>query len=131
MDWTDWISANVMKSGCSWLSFNWSDCFIFICWYIWKWRNKSIFDDQFRYPESPLQIISEWFNTMMKVTNVADKETLFLRWIKPPLGYFKLNVDGSRDGNGVIGAGGVIRDSSGNWIQGFAHHIGSGEVIQA
>ena len=78
-----------------------------------------------------LHFILEWFTTMKKATRDCDKQTLLLRWIKPPLGHFKLNVDGSRDGAGIIGAGGVVRDCSGNWIQGFSHHIGFGEVIQA
>lgn len=68
---------------------------------------------------------------MKKTTRAGEKQTLFLRWIKPPLGYFKLNVDGSRDVNGIFSAGGIIRDCSGNWIQGFSDHIGIGEVIQA
>lgn len=42
---------------------------------------------------------------MKKTTRAGEKQTLFLRWIKPPLGYFKLNVDGSRDVNAIIGAG--------------------------
>lgn len=45
--------------------------------------------------------------------------------------FLKLNVDGSRNNHGVIGAGGIIIDNSGIWIKGFTHHIGVGEVIQA
>lgn len=42
-----------------------------------------------------------------------------------------MNVDGSRTQQGIIGAGGVIRNHSGDWIKGFIHHIGIGEVLQA
>lgn len=45
--------------------------------------------------------------------------------------FFKLNVDGSWNNHGVIGAGIIIIDNSGIWIKGFTHHIGVGEVIQA
>ncbi|KAL6145633.1 hypothetical protein ACLB2K_056319 [Fragaria x ananassa] len=54
-----------------------------------------------------------------------------LSWIKPRSGTFKLNVDGSRNRIGGIGAGGVIRDHTGVWIGGFMVNIGAGEVLQA
>ncbi|PRQ50066.1 putative ribonuclease H-like domain-containing protein [Rosa chinensis] len=54
-----------------------------------------------------------------------------ISWCKPGLGFFKLNVDGSRSSNGMIGSGGVIRDAIGEWISGFMVNIGAGSVIQA
>ena len=42
-----------------------------------------------------------------------------------------MNVHGSRTHQEIIGAGGVIRNHAGDWIKGFIHHIGIGEVIQA
>ena len=40
-----------------------------------------------------------------------------IRWEKPPVGWMKLNTDGSVFGSlGVVGCGRVIRDDSGNWI---------------
>ncbi|OMP08311.1 hypothetical protein CCACVL1_01125 [Corchorus capsularis] len=45
---------------------------------------------------------------------------------KPPLyEVVKLNTDGAARGNpGVAGAGGVIRNSSGDWLVGFTAHLG-------
>lgn len=55
-----------------------------------------------------------------------------LCWSKPPTGFFKLNIDGTRQGSsGKIGAGGIIRCSSGNWINGFDANLGVGEVLDA
>ncbi|KAL6218271.1 hypothetical protein ACLB2K_011486 [Fragaria x ananassa] len=54
-----------------------------------------------------------------------------LSWFKPAVGFHKLNVDGSRTKSGEIGAGGVIKDSSGCWSGGFMINIGTGEVLQA
>ncbi|PRQ31855.1 putative ribonuclease H-like domain-containing protein [Rosa chinensis] len=52
-------------------------------------------------------------------------------WKKPNRGHFKLNVDGSKNDKGQIGAGGVIRNNEGVWCKGFMQHIGYGEVLQA
>ena len=54
-----------------------------------------------------------------------------MNWEKPPLGQLKLNVDGTKTKDGLIGAGGIIRDWTGKWIQGFTHNIGMGDIIQA
>ena len=48
-----------------------------------------------------------------------------IRWEKPPVGWMKLNTDGSVFGSlGVVGCGGVIRDDCGNWLSGFNRRIG-------
>lgn len=58
---------------------------------------------------------------------------IFLTWWESPnTGIFKLNVDGScKPASGNIGAGGVLRDSFGNWIKGFAVNLGNGQVLEA
>ena len=49
-----------------------------------------------------------------------------LRWERPPLGWKKLNTDGSwLRGADRAGCGGIVRDDQGEWIAGFAKHIGS------
>ena len=48
-----------------------------------------------------------------------------VRWEKPPLNWYKLNTDGASCVNlERVGGGGVVRDSVGNWIRGFARYIG-------
>lgn len=43
----------------------------------------------------------------------------------PPLGFFKLNTDGSSLTNpGVAGAGGLTRNHLGEWISGFYRNLG-------
>ena len=43
----------------------------------------------------------------------------------PPLGWFKLNTDGSFVGNpSIVGGGGVIRNHLGEWVGGFSWTIG-------
>lgn len=134
LDWNEWISDNLLMRGVYWNTFSWNNCFLVICWYIWKWRNKGIFEAHFQVPKNPLQIIlhytTEWFS-ISRNSSCEEKQEVFLRWLKPPRGSFKLNVDGSRSTNCLSGAGGVIRNWSGDWIKGFTHHISEGEVLQA
>ena len=47
-----------------------------------------------------------------------------MKWIRPALGWVKLNTDGSfSTDNGLAGCGGFIRGSDGQWIMGFAKSI--------
>ncbi|XP_024159747.1 uncharacterized protein LOC112167024 isoform X2 [Rosa chinensis] len=57
------------------------------------------------------------------------KEQVFLSWICPPKGWYKLNVDGTVHKR--IGGGGVIRNEYGQWVGGFAANFGKGKVIDA
>ena len=53
-------------------------------------------------------------------------------WSKPPLGWKKLNVDGSL--NVVIpstGAGGALRNENGDWEDGFIARLGSNQIEEA
>lgn len=51
-------------------------------------------------------------------------------WSKPPSGWFKLNTDASVVAHNTSG-GGLIRDSKGQWVQGFSRYIGSTSVLLA
>ena len=43
-----------------------------------------------------------------------------VNWSKTPLGWMKINVDGSLQGiPAAVGAGGLIRDDRGTWKKGF------------
>lgn len=47
------------------------------------------------------------------------KKMVFVKWIKPPLGWFKLNIDGSSiQHRGFAGGGGIILYAFGNWVIG-------------
>ncbi|KAJ1442818.1 Ribonuclease H-like superfamily [Sesbania bispinosa] len=55
-----------------------------------------------------------------------------LWWSTPPVGFSKLNLDGSFDPlMRVMGFGGVMRDSAGNWLWGFSDSCSSGNVLGA
>ena len=55
-----------------------------------------------------------------------------IKWSPPPLGWFKLNIDGSSLSNpGLAGGGGVIRNHLGEWVGGFSRVIGFTTSVQA
>ena len=55
-----------------------------------------------------------------------------IKWISPPLGWFKLNTDGSLLRNpGLAGGGGIIRNHVGDWVGGFSRAIGVTTSVQA
>ena len=62
----------------------------------------------------------DWISTIWK------KELKFINWSKPQVGWVKLNVDGaSSNGLGQAGAGGLIRDEGGYWMNGFGVSLGT------
>ncbi|XP_073051343.1 uncharacterized protein [Primulina eburnea] len=68
-----------------------------------------------------------FFVDMRRVHKMA-----IVRWLRPPVGCFKLNVDGSSRGSpGDSTVGGVVRDSSGQVLVSFSEFIGVGTNIRA
>ncbi|KAK7348804.1 hypothetical protein VNO80_23498 [Phaseolus coccineus] len=69
----------------------------------------------------------EPWSRMQANNNMGGGGTLVEKWEKPKIGWVKLNVDGSRDhyNGGSAGCGGVVRDSSGKWVGGFAKKLDS------
>ncbi|KAF7836853.1 putative disease resistance protein RGA3 [Senna tora] len=55
-----------------------------------------------------------------------------LKWEPPPLGWLKINTDGSASESlGLAGCGGIIRDNKGLWMGGFHSFIGSCSSLDA
>ena len=59
------------------------------------------------------------------------REEKLIRWNPHPMGWFKLNTDGAFKANSImVFACGIIRDENGNWLVGFAFHIGPSSSLQ-
>ncbi len=55
-----------------------------------------------------------------------------IKWVAPPLGWFKLNMDGSSLRNpSLAGGGGILRNHLGDWVGGFSWAIGYTINVQA
>lgn len=50
-------------------------------------------------------------------------------WLFPAVGWVKYNVDGSVWGTDKEACGGVLRDSSSNWLQGFCRRLGTSNPL--
>lgn len=104
--------------------------FIFTCWFIWKWRNKRIFDLSFQNTSNAFQLITqyllEWINATKKTSIDSPPSVHLFSWQKPSCGYVKLNVDGTRSSNGQIGAGESSETMhNGIWLYGFTVSLGT------
>ncbi|BFG34691.1 hypothetical protein CerSpe_209650 [Prunus speciosa] len=74
----------------------------------------------------------EWFKASHILSKHNHKVQVDLKWEPLISGQFKLNVDGSRrNGSGHIGAGGVIRSSSGDWVSVFSVNLEKGQILEA
>jgi hypothetical protein len=66
----------------------------------------------------------EFYFSISPMHNQMTKSNTLIGWLPPPLGFMKMNTDGSVLGNpGKASAGGLLRDSNGKWIHGFAHNL--------
>uniref|UniRef100_A0A2N9FE83 CCHC-type domain-containing protein n=1 Tax=Fagus sylvatica TaxID=28930 RepID=A0A2N9FE83_FAGSY len=70
--------------------------------------------------------------SLIHVSHVKVRVPTPIKWKPPDLGWAKLNTDGASLGNpGIAGGGGLIRDSNGDWVGGFARAIGVTTSVQA
>lgn len=74
------------------------------------------------------------YETIVRVYSSVSvqQQPRFVRWQFPRAGFVALNTDGSSLGNpGLSGFGGVVRDSQGRWLFGFAGHLGVTDCLRA
>ncbi|CAL8081012.1 unnamed protein product [Prunus armeniaca] len=113
-----WVAKNLHNSTILAYGVEWSTMFAFTCWFLWKWRNKNIFDHGFVFPNNPRHVIlmaaADWTHANIEKTIKPTHSLTALSWQYPNEGVIKINIDGCRKGeDGRIAAGGVLRDSSG------------------
>nr|POE90531.1 putative ribonuclease h protein [Quercus suber] len=121
----DWLQVNAHSPlRAVHKDYPWKCFFLFGVWNLWLQCNRKAFKQQ----EASLNLVQavemqvrEFFYCVANQDEIRNKEILHVRWSKPGDGWLKLNTDGSFGGEGVnSGCGGLIRDSNGLWIRGFA-----------
>ncbi|CAJ2669285.1 unnamed protein product [Trifolium pratense] len=130
----DWIFDNI--SGAH--NKDWQTIFMVTCWYLWMWRNKSIFEEGFRRPSNPTHVIFKMVTEIDRCKQAhvngrpQQKDTIFIGWKQPQEGWIKLNCDGAHKSSiNLSGCGGLLRDSYGNCLSSFARKIGSCDALHA
>ncbi|GKV26433.1 hypothetical protein SLEP1_g35733 [Rubroshorea leprosula] len=130
LDFVPWLRKNSSKSRmgpCA--SDSWSSIFLATIWYLWKSRNKLIFEEQ---RVSPLAIVQQASKLAWEIklafaaqATLISKAPRWISWSPLPQNFFKLNTDGSHDHSlGKAIAGGLLRDHHGHWYHGFATNVG-------
>ena len=123
-----WLRENCFSNAKHQSSVPWRFVFPFAIWELWKHRNKVSFKNN---PLNPMLCrlcinqAMEYYFCVGKIREQRSMAVIIVRWKKPPLNWYKLNTDGASCVNlERVGGGGVVRDSAGNWIKGFARYIG-------
>ncbi|CAL2241534.1 unnamed protein product [Prunus armeniaca] len=73
----------------------------------------------------------EWFSGCNSMAILLERSVVHLYWMAPLLGICKINTYGSKiNSSGLIGAGGLLRESCGSWIKGFSMNLGYGSIVE-
>jgi hypothetical protein len=135
-DTNDWIAMNVANRGSKSSHDDWSCVWAMACHLAWTWRNKEKHDDSFVRPIKQVEAVKHRIinyglaDKIMQHDIHEQRAIIQIGWSPPISGWVCLNVDGALR-EGVIGCGGAIRGSDGEWINGFSKLIGRGDVYVA
>ena len=123
----DWIRTNCASNLASTLGISWGIIFPFGVWILWLRHNKVMFGNNPSHKPLTTETIAKAaeFAFLGAHTKVRrSSTTIQVQWYAPLDNWFKLNSNGSSMGNlGRAGGGGLIRDSKGEWVSGYARAI--------
>ncbi|KAJ8762621.1 hypothetical protein K2173_008060 [Erythroxylum novogranatense] len=128
-----WLLSNIRENQQGVEGVEWRMLFVVGCWLMWKWRNHEVFDENFTRPPNEAMVVykvavSFHMSILAGETNDFSPNGRMWRnisWLLPSNGWIALNTDGTSKGNlGVAGAGSVIKDTEGRWLDGFVQNIG-------
>lgn len=111
----------------------WQERFVVYLWWIWRWRNEENFSHTTPTMERKSDIMrlkiqeitTTFSNEDIATWGDSRNGSVWVGWKRPYKGWLKLNVDGCvHEYSQMAGAGGVLRNDEGKWIQGFAVSLG-------
>ncbi|GAU43930.1 hypothetical protein TSUD_28720 [Trifolium subterraneum] len=129
-DLSGWINYNLDYCWSGNNGVRWSNFWAMGCHRLWQWRNQEVHSDDFQWPQRPVQHISsaiyEYSQAKMAGSDIVNKVhgVRLIGWKPPDIGVVKLNTDGACKDDRTAGCGGIIRNSDGRWIDGFAKSLG-------
>ncbi|CAN1173011.1 Putative ribonuclease H protein At1g65750 [Linum perenne] len=111
-----------------------------MCWYLWKARNESIFNNSNEPPESLASRIKTWSSVVKDALSGAVQQGLGfpshqrveVAWKPGPVDGWVLNTDGSvLPTSGSAAAGGLLRDGLGRCTRAFTVNLGRCSITRA
>ncbi|KAF7818736.1 reverse transcriptase [Senna tora] len=131
-----WIKDHASRKDIISMDISYGATFIFGLWEIWLGRNALVFENKAFNPilirKKTVCKAAEFVYLNCNPSTPNASSVFSIGWEAPPVGWWKLNTDGSCQGNqNLIGGGGLIRDSNGNWIHGFIKFLGEGNSLLA
>ncbi|KAF7844395.1 reverse transcriptase [Senna tora] len=131
-----WLSDNANLNSVKVMGVPLGTIFVFGLWEIWLGRNALVFDSKVFDPvligEKATFKAVEYFHLNCIAAPSKSIAPFSVGWEPLPLGWWKLNTDESCQRNqNLIGGGGLILDSNGNWVNGFSKFMGEGNNLIA
>ena len=125
---SEWLEASCNSDSKSrWMGIPWKILFPMGVWNLWLHRNNFIRTgkvDRSCFKKS-IKDSAEFFFVGLNAKLPKAKSVIAVGWEKPPMGWAKLNSDGSALGTtGRAGGGRIIRDHDGHWLKGYARPLG-------
>jgi len=97
-------------------------------WLLWLQRNAFIFKTSVVEPNlvgSCVKKGAEFFAIGLGIKSAPCRAIVQVAWKRPPVGWTTLNTNGSAVSNpGKASCGGLLRNSEGIWLKGFARGVG-------
>lgn len=127
----DWLYTNLKNDTYNYCNMSWPLVYTATLWFIWQCRCNTEFQPTFRKPRYPAQHVQHyalnWATANGCLLQDMNKTPTIVKWTLPPSGFVKLNTDGSCTLDRQISCG-DIRVAEGNWLLGYAKHIGYGSI---
>ena len=82
----EWVFENLGKRWNRVINSRWQTTFMTICWHLWTWRNKTIFEEGFQRPDNPTFVIQKFIMSIEEVSqdqlknNPQQMETAYIGW---------------------------------------------------
>ncbi|CAL5403638.1 unnamed protein product [Camellia sinensis] len=134
-----WIRNGIDKPLDVWLSFNlcdktklasinWNIWFTVTLWFIWKGRNKTVFDNCYVQISDSLHLVFQYTqetHEAFQCPQSSDHQRIkLINWLPPPTSNIKLNADGCvKESLGKAGFGGLFKDAKSSWILGYSRKL--------
>ena len=115
---------------------DWGCIFGLVVWKLWSSRNDIVFQDASFNGSTIIAQCRAWGRAVrsneIKKQTVKNRVTKLIQWFAPAPGCWKLNTDGAvKLSTKEASAGGVIRNSNGEWFLGYVRRLGESCVLTA